>query len=104
MRAPTAAHLRHGAETVGFLTRWRDDGTWQRGHDALCDQVRLLEGREPLPTAAVIDSQSVKAAETVGAARRGFDGGEKINGVKRVRRGLASTVRACGARSRRSAG
>jgi transposase len=67
----------------GFFTRWRDDGTWQRIHDALRDQVRLLEGREPLPTAAVIDSQSVKAAETVGAARRGFDGGKKINGVKR---------------------
>jgi transposase len=67
----------------GFFTRWRDDGTWQRVHDALRDQVRLLEGREPLPTAAVIDSQSVKAAETVGAARRGFDGGKKINGVKR---------------------
>jgi len=67
----------------GFFARWRDDGTWQRVHDALRDQVRLLEGREPLPTAAVIDSQSVKAAETVGAARRGFDGGKKINGVKR---------------------
>jgi transposase len=53
----------------GFFTRWRDDGTWQRVHDALRDQVRLLEGREPLPTAAVIDSQSVKAAESVGAAR-----------------------------------
>jgi transposase len=67
----------------GFFTRWRDDDTWQRVHDTLRDQVRLLEGRDPLPTAAVIDSQSVKGAETVGAARRGFDGGKKINGVKR---------------------
>lgn len=65
----------------GFFTRWRDDGTWARVHDTLRDQVRVLEGRGPLPTAAVIDSQSVKAAETVGAARRGFDGGKKINGV-----------------------
>ena len=67
----------------GFFTRWRDDDTWQQVHDILRDQVRLLEGRDPLPTAAVIDSQSVKAAETVGAGRRGFDGGKKINGVKR---------------------
>lgn len=67
----------------GFFARWRDDGTWARVHDTLRDQVRLLEGRDPLPTAAVIDSQSVKAAETVGAGRRGFDGGKKINGVKR---------------------
>jgi len=67
----------------GFFTRWRDDGTWQRVHDALRDQVRLMEGRDPLPTAAVIDSQSVKGAETVRAARRGYDAGKKINGIKR---------------------
>lgn len=67
----------------GFFTRWRDDGTWHRVHDALRDQVRVREGRDRLPTAAVIDSQSVKAAETVGAARRGFDAGKKINGTKR---------------------
>ena len=67
----------------GFFSRWRDDGTWARVHDALRDQVRLLQGRDPLPTAAVIDSQSVKGAETVGATRRGYDAGKKINGVKR---------------------
>ena len=67
----------------GFFTRWRDDGTWVRIHDVLRDQVRVLEGRDPLPTAAVIDSQSVKGAETVGKTRRGYDAGKKINGVKR---------------------
>lgn len=67
----------------GFFTRWRDDDTWQRIHDVLREQVRLLEGRDPVPTAAVIDSQSLKAAETVGAPRRGYDAGKKINGVKR---------------------
>jgi len=40
-------------------------------------------GRRELPTACSIDSQSVKAADTVGAASRGFDGGKKINGRKR---------------------
>ncbi|HVN10709.1 MAG TPA: IS5 family transposase [Kineosporiaceae bacterium] len=67
----------------GFFTRWRDDGTWQRVHDVLRDQVRVMEGRAPSPTAAVIDSQSVKGAATVGTARRGYDAGKKINGVKR---------------------
>jgi transposase len=67
----------------GFFTRWRDDGTWQRIHDVLRDQVRVQEGRGALPTAVVIDSQSVKAAETVGADRRGYDAGKKINGIKR---------------------
>jgi transposase len=67
----------------GFFTRWRDDGTWQRVHDALRDQIRAGDGRDRLPTAAVIDSQSVKAAETVGAPRRGYDAGKKINGTKR---------------------
>ncbi len=65
----------------GFFTRWRDDGTWQRVHDALRDQVRLLEGRDPLPTAAVIDSQSVKGAETVGKGRRGYDAGNHAGRV-----------------------
>jgi transposase len=67
----------------GFFTRWRDDGTWQRVHDVLRDQVRDRADRSGLPTAAVIDSQSVKAAETVASGRRGLDAGKKINGVKR---------------------
>lgn len=67
----------------GFFTRWRDDGTWACVHDVLRDRVRVREGRGAVPTAAVIDSQSVKAAETVGAGRRGFDAGKKINGTKR---------------------
>lgn len=67
----------------GFFTRWRDDGTWQRVHDSLRDQTRVRAGCAPMPTAGIIDSQSVKAAETVGRTRRGFDAGKKINGTKR---------------------
>ena len=52
-------------------------------HDELRRQCRIAAGREPGPTAAVIDSQSVKAAETVAAASRGYDAGKKINGRKR---------------------
>src|SRR5262245_11669782 len=49
----------------GLFTRWTKTGTWQRVHDGLRDLVRAHEGRDPSPTAAVIDSQSVRGADTV---------------------------------------
>jgi transposase len=51
--------------------------------DGLRDRARLREGRTAAPSAAIIDSASVKAAETVGATGRGYDAGKKINGRKR---------------------
>jgi transposase len=36
--------------------RWRKDGTWERIHDTLQPRVREMEGREPTPSAAIIDS------------------------------------------------
>jgi hypothetical protein len=51
--------------------------------DSLHDRVRLREGRTAQPTAAIADSQTIKAAETVGSTSRGFDAGKKINGRKR---------------------
>jgi transposase len=63
--------------------RWARDGAWIGIHDALRDLVRLRQGRNTLPTAAVIDSQSVRSADTVPVASRGYDAGKKISGRKR---------------------
>lgn len=47
----------------GYFRRFRKDGTWEHIHDALRPRVRELEGRESTPSAAIIDSQSVKTTE-----------------------------------------
>ncbi|WP_236054694.1 IS5 family transposase [Mycobacterium sp. SM1] len=66
-----------------FFERWSQRGMPQRLVDGLRARLRVAWGRAPLPTAGVIDAQSVKAADTVGATTRGYDAGKKINGRKR---------------------
>ena len=52
----------------GYLARWDWDGTLERIHHALYQQCREQAGREASPTAAIIDSQSVRGAEKGGPA------------------------------------
>ena len=63
--------------------KWQADGSTARMHDDLRERVRLAAGRKPAPTAAIIDSQSVKGSEMIARTRRGYDAGKKINGTKR---------------------
>lgn len=66
-----------------YFKRWGADGTTDRVHDALRAAVRDRHGRDPMASAGIVDSQSVKGADTVGKTTRGFDAGKKVNGRKR---------------------
>jgi putative transposase len=65
----------------GYYRRWTQDWTWTFIHDALRDWLRKTEGRNVAPTAAIVDSQSVKTPDQAG--ERGYDAGKKIKGRKR---------------------
>jgi transposase len=66
-----------------WADKWQADGSAERMHDDLRVRVRAAAGRNAAPTAAVIDSQSVKGSEMIARTRRGYDAGKKINGTKR---------------------
>lgn len=64
-----------------YFSQWRDDGTWERINHELRIEVRVSVGKDPEPSAAILDSQSVKATEM--SQLRGYDAGKKIKGLKR---------------------
>ena len=65
----------------GYFRHWSQDWTWTFIHDTLRDWWRKTEGKRVAPTAAIIDSQSVKTPDQAGAS--GYDAGKKIKGRKR---------------------
>ncbi len=65
-----------------YFRQWRIDGTWQRIHERLRQWVRVSQNREPSPSEAILDSQTVETATMV-SQEVGYDSGKKIKGRKR---------------------
>ncbi|PLZ90624.1 IS5 family transposase [Fischerella thermalis] len=65
-----------------YFRNWRMDGTWVRIHDKLREWTRVDSEREPSPSEAIIDSQSVKSAAMV-SLEVGYDAGKNVKGRKR---------------------
>jgi transposase len=63
--------------------KWKENGTVDWVHDRLRDQLRDADGRDPMASAGIMDSQSLRGADTVGADQRGYDAGKRVSGTKR---------------------
>jgi len=79
-----------------WYQRWTEDGVLEAVHDKLRRMVRVAEGREPEPTAAILDSQSIKSTDVGGPC--GFDAGKKGEGSQAARGRRRTRVDPRGAR------
>lgn len=66
-----------------YFVRWEDAGVTEKLLATLRIKARVQDGRLPEPSAGIIDSRSVKGADTVGRDSRGYDAGKRTNGRKR---------------------
>lgn len=65
-----------------YHVTWSRDGTWERICDRLRELVREADGRDPEPSAGIIDARTVRGTPTVTSLTRGYDAGKKISGRK----------------------
>jgi putative transposase len=64
-----------------YFRLWPLNGTWEKINAVLRERIRTSGGRNPQPSAAILDTQSVKTTSVGGI--RGYDGAKKLSGRKR---------------------